>query len=57
MVGGGPNERNEYHVNETEVKSLISVPYLWAAELSRIEEGEMFLLPGTLSALSLSCSP
>jgi 3-hydroxyanthranilate 3,4-dioxygenase len=73
MTVGGPNERNDYHINETEVSApntkraliLLNISYQeWFYQYQggmllrvvddgefkdiRIEEGEMFLLPGSL---------
>jgi len=71
MAVGGPNERNDYHINQTEVRCqsysiknanfrskewfyqykggmLLRVVDEGTFRDVRIEEGEMFLLPGTL---------
>jgi 3-hydroxyanthranilate 3,4-dioxygenase len=71
MAVGGPNERNDYHINETEVRCqsysmknanfrskewfyqykggmLLRVVDEGTFRDVRIEEGEMFLLPGAL---------
>jgi 3-hydroxyanthranilate 3,4-dioxygenase len=71
MAVGGPNQRKDYHVNETEARHLVLSTYNPGADAPcqewfyqhkggmllrtvdnnkfrdiRIEEGEMFLLPG-----------
>lgn len=81
MVVGGPNERNDYHVNETEVRltfrvappGSLMVPQEWFYQYKggmllrvvdedefrdiHINEGDMFLLPGTPTLSALSSHP
>ena len=81
MAVGGPNERNDYHINETEVSieirtvmphEMLLDPKEWFYQYKggmllrvvdegvfrdvRIEEGEMFLLPGKYLSIILSAS-
>lgn len=75
MAVGGPNERNDYHVNETEVCDFLRKLH-WFSSVSQewfyqhkghmllkvvdegefrdifIQEGEMFLLPGSAQSLA-----
>ncbi|KKK16878.1 3-hydroxyanthranilate 3,4-dioxygenase [Aspergillus ochraceoroseus] len=62
MVVGGPNQRNDYHINETEVEPYVNLEWFYQVKgdmLLRvveddvfrdipIKEGEMFLLPGNI---------